>query len=95
VFDFIEVKVFAGAAAESVEDVQAGSLEVRRCVVTLRDEQLGLNTVLHRLEDVTDVDELLLDGSEEGDAGLDFSLGIGSLNSGGDHGDKPALGRHL
>ena len=28
VFDFTEVKVFAGAAAESVEDVEAGRLEV-------------------------------------------------------------------
>ena len=28
VFDFTEVKVFAGAAAESVEDVETGRLEV-------------------------------------------------------------------
>ena len=41
------------------------------------------------------MDELLLDGSEEGDAGLDFGLGIGSLNCGRDHGDEPALGGHL
>ena len=94
-FDFTEVKVFASAAAESVEDVEAGRLEVWGGIVTLRDEQLRLGPVLHRLEDVTDVDELLLDRAEEGNAGLDFGLGIGSLNGGGDHGDEPALGGHL
>jgi hypothetical protein len=40
VLDLGEVEVLAGAAAEPVENIEAGCLEVRRRVVALGDEQL-------------------------------------------------------
>ena len=61
-----EVEVLAGAAPEHVEDVDASRLEVRRRVVALRDEQLRRDAAVDRIEDVADLDELLLDGSEKG-----------------------------
>ena len=61
-----EVEVLAGAAPEHVEDFDASRLEVRRRVVALRDEQLRRDAAVDRIEDVADLDELLLDGSEKG-----------------------------
>ena len=61
-----EVEVLAGAAPEHVEDVDASRLEVRRRVVALREEQLRRDAAVDRIEDVADLDELLLDGSEKG-----------------------------
>ena len=62
-----EVKVLTGAAPEPVQDVDAGGLEVRRRVVGLGDEQLRRDAVVDGLENVADLDELLLDGTEKGD----------------------------
>ncbi len=67
VFDLWEVEIFSSAAAKSVEDVETGGLEVRGGVVSLGDEELRLDAVVDRLEHVTDVDELLLDWTQQSD----------------------------
>lgn len=82
VFHFGKVKVFAGAASEYVQDVQASSLEVRCRIVRLGDEELAGRAVLSGLENVADLDELLLDGAQKGQTGLDFRLGVLCLHRG-------------
>ena len=44
---------------------------------------------------ISDLEELLLDGSEQVEARLDLSLGVLGFYAGGDHGHEPTLGRHL
>ena len=62
-----EIEVFSGAAPEPVQDVNAGRLEVWGRVVALWHEQLWRNAIIDRFENVTDLDELLLDGAKECD----------------------------
>ena len=48
--------------------------------------------VLVGREHVADLEKLLLDGTEEVQAGLDLRLGVVRLHGGRDHRDEPALG---
>ncbi len=89
------IKLDARPSLEDVENVFAGGLEMRRRVVSLRNEKLRSDAVVQRLINVTDLKELLLDRAEQGDSRLDFVLRVCRFNGGRDHGDEPALGGHL
>jgi len=89
------IKLDARSSLEDVENVFAGGLEMRRRVVSLRNEKLRSDAVVQRLINVADLKELLLDRAEQGDSRLDFVLRVCRFNGGRDHGDKPALGGHL
>jgi hypothetical protein len=56
-FHFGEVKVFAGASSENVQDVQASGLEVSRGIVRLGDENAVVDTVFNRLKVILYPDE--------------------------------------
>ena len=94
-FDFGEIEVITSSSLKDIQDVQASSFKVRSSVVGFGDKELVRGSVLDRLENVTDLDELLHDGSEQGQAGLDFGFGVVRLHGGGDDGNEPAPGRHL
>lgn len=87
-----EDELLAGDAAVEVEDVLAGGLKVRGGVVGRGDEDLVLGAVLEGDEGVADEDVLVEDGAEETDTREALSLGVVSLDSGGDDGDVLSVG---
>jgi hypothetical protein len=56
-FHFGEVKVFAGASSENVQDVQASSLKVSRGIIGLGDEDAVVDTVFNWLKVILYPDE--------------------------------------
>lgn len=74
-----------------VQNVQAGGLEWLVASYELGDEHLRGGAVLLRHVVVGDRQELLFDGSEQVESGLDLRLGVVRLHSGGHHGHEPAL----
>merc|ERR1719322_1047084 len=95
VFDLGKVEFFSGSPFEDVEDILAGGLEVRRGIVRLADEELGVDAVLVGGVDVADLQELLLDRTQEGHAGLDLVLRVGRLHVSRHHGHEPVLRGNL
>jgi hypothetical protein len=61
VADLCEVEIVASDALVEAVDVVERCLEVRRCIVRRRDEDVVLAAVVHRLHEVNNADESLLD----------------------------------
>lgn len=95
VFHFAEIKIFASPPLENVQHIQTSGLKVRGGVVGLGDEKLRLGARINGGEYVTDLQELLLDGSQQVETGLDLGLGVRRLHRCCHHRHKPTFARHL
>ena len=88
----VEVESFASDGLVDGEHVPRGRLKVARRIVALRDIEGLFSGVVDGLVDIAHADEHLEERAEEGQGGLDLSLGIVRLNGCRDDGDAQALG---
>jgi len=95
VFHFAKIEVLAGPPLENVQHIQTGGLKVRGGVVRLGDEKLRLGARINRGEHIADLQEFLLDGSKEVEAGLDLCLGVRRLHRRRHHRHKPTFACNL
>ena len=90
-----KVELLAHDSLVDGQYVVAGALEVSSGVVRLGDKHLAALAVIQRLVQVTHRHELLLDGPEQIQAGLDLRVRIGRLHRGAHDGQEPAIRGHL
>jgi len=85
-----KIDILARDLLVETDDILGGRLEVRLGVQRVGDENI-VTEIRVGHQTVSDSDELLLDGTEDIEGGLKFSLGLVGLDVSGDNGDVKTL----